>query len=123
MPARVVLGAGVGPGVAGPQQVGPPGEEHTVELEALGAELGDALAQVSAGAMAVVAVAVPGAEAHDLGGLVVVGDAPLGEDLVAGGGDETVAGGGSLRVALVEVAQLPLVSGDDWLRVLARVPR
>jgi hypothetical protein len=30
--ARVVLGAGVGPGVAGPQQVGPPGEEHAVEL-------------------------------------------------------------------------------------------
>jgi hypothetical protein len=48
----VVPGAGVGPGVAGPQQVGPPGEEHTVELQTLGAELGDALAQVPAGAMA-----------------------------------------------------------------------
>ena len=57
--------------------------------------------------MAVITVAVPGAEAHDLGGLVVVGDAPLGEDLVAGGGDETVSGRRSLRVALVEVAQLP----------------
>src|SRR5665648_645261 len=68
-----------------------PRPAHAVELQALGAELGDAFAQVAAGAMALLAVAVPGAEAHDLGGLVVVGDAPLLQDLVAGRGDEAVA--------------------------------
>ena len=67
----MALGAGVGPGAGSafgagaflPHEVGPPGEQHAVELQTLGAELGDALAQVAAGAMALLAVAVPGAEA------------------------------------------------------------
>jgi len=53
--------------------------------------------------MALLAVAVPGAEAHDLGGLVVVGDAPLLQDLVAGRGDEAVARVGGFGVAGAEV--------------------
>src|SRR5450759_4016814 len=107
----MAFGAGVGPGAGSafgagallPDEVGPPGEQYAVELQPLGAELGDALAQVAAGAMALLAVAVPGAEAHHLGGLVVVGDAPLLQDLVAGRGDEAVARVGGFRVASVEV--------------------
>src|SRR5450756_1360808 len=107
----MALGAGVGPGAGSacgagallPDQVGPPSEQHAVELQSLGAELGDALAQVAAGSVALLAVAVPGAEAHHLGGLVVVGDAPLREDLVAGRGGEAVARVAGLGIADAEV--------------------
>src|SRR5665647_3418960 len=69
--ARMAFGARVGPGAGSafgagallPHEVGPPGQQHAVELQPLGAELGDALAQVAARAMAPLAVAVPGAEA------------------------------------------------------------
>src|SRR5665648_282455 len=101
--ARMALGAGVGPGAGSacgagallPHEVGPPRQQHAVELQPLGAELGDALAQVAAGAMALLAVAVPGPRR--------IGYTPLLQDLVPGRGDEAVARVGGFGVAGVEV--------------------
>ena len=78
----------------------------------------DALTQVAAGAVAFLAVAEPGAEAHHFSGRVVVGGAPFREDLVAGRGDEAVARIGSLGVADAEVA-LGLVEVAGRAQVVA----
>jgi hypothetical protein len=53
--------------------------------------------------MALVAVAVPGAEVDALRGVPVVGDAPFLQALVAGRGDEAVARVGGFGVAAAEV--------------------
>ena len=107
----MTLGVLVGPGLAAvavrrADEVVAPAEEHRAELEAPGAELGDALRERAAGALALRRRRPrrTRAELQALRGVPAVGDAPVRlQDLVARGGDEAVAGVGRLRVAVAEV--------------------